>query len=175
MGIITSMNNLTINFTKASPDALDEVFALFCAAKDNLLLHGIDQWDELYPDREILEEDICRQELYTGRIGSKLACVFVLNSDCDEEYINGSWTRPDASFCVVHRLCVNPSFQRMGIGRKTMLHIEGYAAQLGFDEIRLDTFSQNPFSIRLYESLGYKTVGFAQWRKGKFLLMEKKI
>lgn len=169
------MNNYIIDFTLAQPHELDGIFAMFQAAVTELDRIGIPQWDELYPDMGILREDIERQELYIGRIDGTPVCAFVLNNECDDEYANGAWSRPDAGFCVIHRLCVHPEFQHHGIGRRTMEHIEKLALSLGFDEIRLDTFTRNPYSIRLYEHLGYRTVGTVRWRKGDFLLMEKSL
>lgn len=38
---------------------------------------------------------------------------------------------------------------------------------------RLDAFTENPFALKLYDNLGYSRVGYADWRKGRFYLMEK--
>ncbi len=169
------MRNYIIDFKIAQPDQLDDVFRLFCAVKDGLTASGIDQWDDVYPDRETLRQDIEKGQLQLGFADNTAVCAFVLNDECDEQYANGKWSRSDAHFCVVHRLCVNPQFQHCGIGRRTMQRIEQLALSLGYNEIRLDTFTLNPYSIRLYENLGYRTVGIAHWRKGDFLLMEKSL
>lgn len=67
--------------------------------------NGIPQWDEVYPSREDLQEDI-RQGTYS---------------------------------------------------------------------LRLDAFSENPFALKLYRSLGYRETGTAVFRKGKFYLFEKNL
>lgn len=64
-------------------------------------------------------------------------------------------------------------FQNKGIAKTTMQHIETELRQLGVDAIRLDAFTENPYALSLYENLGYKIVGYADWRKGRFYLMEK--
>ncbi|MOA35168.1 hypothetical protein D3C78_1565980 [compost metagenome] len=56
-----------------------------------------------------------------------------------------------------------------------MLLIEDLVKQMGLETIRLDAFSQNPYALRMYEKLHYRTVGEVQWRKGLFYLMEKKL
>ena len=45
----------------------------------------------------------------------------------------------------------------------------------GYDSIRLDCFTENPYSRKLYEKAGYSVVGYADWRKGRFELREKKL
>ena len=44
---------------------------------------------------------------------------------------------------------------------------------MGYQSIRLDVFSENPFAQKLYRKNGYVTRGSAEWRKGRFDLMEK--
>ena len=74
---------------------------------------------------------------------------------------------------MILKLCVNPIFQNKGIAKSTLLHIERQLIAKGIHVIRLDVFSNNPFAIKLYHSLGYSEVGYADWRKGRFFLMEK--
>ena len=82
---------------------------------------------------------------------------------------------PDAKYCIIHRLCVNPEFQNRGLAAQAIQHIETECRKNGFDEIRLDSYSKNPYAIRLYDTLGYAVVGHADWRKGRFDLREKKL
>ena len=138
--------------------------------KDN-----IPQWDEIYPDKTILEEDISKNQMYIGKIDNEIAVCFVLSEECDEEYKNGKWQYPDAKFNVIHRLCVNPKFQNRGIATETMKYIEELSKSQGYEVIRLDCFTLNPYSQKLYNKTGYSVTGYADWRKGRFELREKKI
>nr|WP_245251526.1 GNAT family N-acetyltransferase [Paenibacillus turicensis] len=113
--------------------------------------------------------------MFIGVVANKIACAFVLNSNYDEEYINGDWKYGNESFSIVHRLCVNPDFQNQGIGTRSMVLIEKMLRKNGIKSIRLDAFSLNPSALRLYEKIGYVRVGEANWRKGLFYLYEKKI
>ena len=81
----------------------------------------------------------------------------------------------DANYYVIHRLCVSSHFQKQGIGTRTVQHIEEQAKNIGAETIRLDAFTLNPHALKLYEKLGYREVGIANFRKGKFYLMEKKL
>ena len=53
--------------------------------------------------------------------------------------------------------------------------IENQIKEMGYQSVRLDTFTENPFAQRLYLHNGYESRGYANWRKGKFDLMEKKL
>ena len=138
--------------------------------KDN-----IHQWDEIYPDKDILKEDITKNQMYIGKTDNKIAVCFVLSEECDEEYKNGCRKYTDSRFNVIHRLCVNPLFQNQGIAAKTLEYIENLSKSEGYDSIRLDCFTQNPYSRKLYDKAGYSITGYADWRKGRFELREKKL
>ena len=53
--------------------------------------------------------------------------------------------------------------------------VEEQIKAMGYQSVRLDTFTENPFAQRLYLHNGYESRGYASWRKGKFDLMEKKL
>ena len=164
-----------MEYSKAEINQLDQIFSLFSDAIITMENAGIHQWDEIYPDKEILAEDISKNQMFIGKEGNDIAVCFVLSEDCDEEYKNGNWQWPKAKFCVIHRLCVNPKFQNQGIATKTMEYIENLCRTAGYNSIRLDRFTENPYSQKLYDKAGYSVVGYADWRKGRFELREKKI
>ncbi|WP_242874671.1 MULTISPECIES: GNAT family N-acetyltransferase [Clostridium] len=78
-----------------------------------------------------------------------------MNSDCDEQYINGNWKYQNATYNVIHRMCVNPKFQNQGIGALTLKHIERKLKSERVETIRLDVFSLNPFALKMYHKQGY--------------------
>jgi len=71
------------------------------------------------------------------------------------------------------RLCVSADSQNKGIGSKLLAHIEEQVKNMGYSSVRLDVFSENPYALKLYEKNGYEKRGHADWRKGRFFLMEK--
>jgi len=149
------------------------IFDMYSAAIENMENQGIHQWDEIYPDKETLRQDILLNQMYIGEKDNNIAVCFVLNEECDEEYNNASWICPDARFCIIHRLCVIPLFQNQGIAGQTMEYIENLCKSQEYNSIRLDCFTENPYSLRLYNKAGYSVTGYAEWRKGRFELREK--
>lgn len=167
-----------MNYRKAEESDLTEICLLVEAAIAEMEKNGIFQWDEIYPTTEDFLSDIKATSLFVGLEKSekdgkdKIAVIYALNKDCDDEYKKAAWSF-DGDYRVIHRLCVHPDFQRRGIARETLLHIEKQAVSLGAKSLRLDVFSQNPRSLALYEKAGYSKTGEALWRKGLFYLMEK--
>ena len=164
-----------MEYSKANINQLDEIFSLYSNAIITMEKADIHQWDEVYPNKEVLAEDIAKNQMYIGKLGQKIAVCFVLSEECDEEYKNGAWKYPDARFNVIHRICVNPEFQNRGIAAKTLDYIEKLSKSQGYETIRMDCYTLNPYSQKLYNKAGYSVTGYADWRKGRFELREKKL
>ena len=164
-----------LSVRKADSRDLDPVFDLFQKAIRVMDDLGIPQWDAFYPTKEILATDISKGQLFACETEGRIASVFVLNEEYDDEYDLADWKYPDGRFAIIHRLCVHPDFQRIGVGSETLRLIEDLAREKGYSSLRLDVFSQNPYSNRMYAKLGYEKIGEAHWRKGIFWLMEKRI
>lgn len=103
----------------------------------------------------------------------KIAVIYAINKEYDEQYNNGKWKYLDSEYRIIHRLCVNPLFQNKGVAKQALSFVEKELKGEGVETIRLDVFSENPFALSLYQKNGYEEVGIANWRKGKFYLMEK--
>jgi ribosomal protein S18 acetylase RimI-like enzyme len=59
----------------------------------------------------------------------------------------------------IHRLAVDPNFQKKGIGKSLMDFAEDYAKKNQFKTVRLDTFSQNKRNNKFYKSREYVKLG----------------
>lgn len=162
-----------LHYRKATLDDLNEICLLVAQAIAQMERQGIHQWDELYPTREDFAGDIRSGALYTACKDGEIVGIYTINQVSDEAYSRCSWDGAEETACIVHRLCVSPGHQGKGMGKLILSQIESQARTMGFASIRLDVFTQNPCSQRLYSHSGYAPRGYASWRKGRFLLMEK--
>jgi ribosomal protein S18 acetylase RimI-like enzyme len=152
-----------------------EVGKLIKLAVDEMESQGIYQWDDIYPTVDDFMCDIKKQQLYAGIINGEIAVVYVVNKECDEAYETGAWKYQNSEYRVIHRFCVNPKYQNKGIAKAVLKHIEKELVTQKVETIRLDVYSENPYALKLYFNNAYEKVGFADWRKGRFFLMEKNL
>ncbi|NRA10590.1 MAG: GNAT family N-acetyltransferase [Crocinitomicaceae bacterium] len=146
--------------SKGELHELDSILELTRACGKHMRDNGIDQWDENYPDRDSLLNDLNTETLFAYRENSVILGIVVLNESQDEEYAEIKWSTSDADRnIVVHRLAVQPDQQGKGIARKIMDFAEVHAKDQGYDAIRLDTFSQNPRNQKFYTNRGYNDLG----------------
>lgn len=164
---------MNIEYRLARLEDLSEIMIMVKNCIITMERNNIFQWDELYPTSEDFAEDMNNDSLYVGLYEGKIAVVFALNQQSDEEYKSGKWLYPNREYYILHRLCVNCFFQNKGVGKQTMQFIEKKLKAQNIQAVRLDVFSQNPYALSLYSHMGYCKVGHADWRKGRFYLMEK--
>jgi GNAT superfamily N-acetyltransferase len=158
----------------AVAEDLEALENIYKRAIQKMKNEGIFQWDELYPSRSILEEDVKKGQLQKIMADGETLGAVALNQEEDPEYeTNGEWHYKGKDFMVVHRMCVDSLHQGKGVGAGALGLIHEKCGKEGCKAIRLDAFCKNPIALRMYEKLGYKKVGEAQWRTGRFFLLEK--
>ncbi|MGC6507342.1 MAG: GNAT family N-acetyltransferase [Myxococcota bacterium] len=147
---------------------IDMIIRLTRACGRHMRANGIDQWDEHYPDRAVILNDLHTQTLFAYRKGTEILGIVVLNEAQDDEYADIGWSTNETDRnIVIHRLAVRPDQQGKGIGRKLMDFAEQWAKDNHYDAIRLDTFSQNQRNQRFYANRGYTNLGpvFLKYKK----------
>ena len=134
---------------------------------------GIEQWDEVYPSRENISQDITAGTLHVLCEQDTIIACITIDSQLDPMWQGLDWSADREPAAAVHRLMVHPSKQGLGHAKRLMLHAEDVAMRRGCRSIRLDTFLQNPAAMALYPRLGYRRTGIAMMRKGQFVGFEK--
>ena len=139
-GDISDINTI-LNITKS------------CAA--HMVQNNIYQWNEHYPDRDSFVNDAKNKQLYVYTENEKLLACISLCNKMDYVYRSVHWKTINENNLYVHRLAVDPNFQKKGLGRSLMDFAENYAKDNNYISVRLDTFSKNKRNLKFYESRGY--------------------
>jgi GNAT superfamily N-acetyltransferase len=141
-------------FERARPEDAEAIERLFGEAGRASRMNGATVWDEGYPNREIIDEDIARGELWALTEGGVLIAVVSLLEEDFENGVDAGWTR--APSCILSRLCVHPARQGQGIAAEMMRRATWEAARQGYRATRHLTSVDNPAALRLYRRLGYR-------------------
>ncbi len=150
--------NSTFKIKQADDRDVSDVMEVIRACTKAMRLAKIFQWDDIYPNRGQLEEDLKEGSLYLIRNVEICLGAASFNEKQEDAYQQVDW-QGSGPVLVVHRLCVDPAFQGQGIAKKLMSFGENMAMKRGFASIRLDAYSGNPKAVGLYERLGYQKVG----------------
>lgn len=139
---------------------LNQITNLLFKCRDHMINQGIDQWDEHYPNAEIVTKDIENKSIYSYREGQTIRGVISLYDTQPQEYENIDWkTQGEDRALVIYRLAVDPDWQGKGIARKLVDFAESYASQNNYASIRLDCYSKNERAFNLYQHLNYDVRG----------------
>ena len=161
-----------MDIVTATTQDLDAVMAIVQSCIAHMRAHGIDQWDDIYPDRATFEEDVANGTLYLAVERQVCRGIMVLNAYQDPAYATVAWHYREEPILVVHRLAVDPMYQGQGIASQLMDFAEAQGRSRGARALRLDAFSQNPSAVRLYMKRQYRLAGPVTFRTGTFYCFE---
>ena len=150
---------------KAIKDDLHRIIEITKACAVFMISNNIFQWNEHYPNIETFENDALNENLYVLEINKKLIGCLVISHEMDEFYMKVKWQTPNYNNIYLHRLAVDPSYQKKGYAKQLMNFSFEYAKVNSIKSIRLDTFSGNPFNNIFYSNLGFKKLGKIYFRK----------
>jgi len=137
----------------------ETILRLYRQANEVLLAEGIIQWNDDYPSPKVLKENLANGNTWVFRDHGQPIATITLDEDQDLQYQLIQWAYVSNRVLVVHRLCVAPGFQKLGKARQMMQFAESFAVLNQYQAIRLDAYLGNPYSQKLYRSLGYHEAG----------------
>jgi GNAT superfamily N-acetyltransferase len=154
---------------------LENIMKLYSSCVAGMIKNGIDQWDESYPNPEIIRADLQAGTYYVAEIKAEIIGGINIDKNQDTTYLALDWEDKSDSFLVVHRLGVKEEFWNKKIGKDLMLFTEKLVIEKGMKSIRLDTYSGNPKAMEFYRRLGYRELGTIDLKpnKDKYFCFEK--
>ncbi len=159
----------TYTIQQARSEDLIQVAQLLQACNLAMRSAGVEQWDADYPNLEQVEKDWQAQSLWILVDQGELLATITVDDKQADQYRNIDWQWNYERVLVIHRLAVHPSAQGRGIGRILGEWAEAYGREEGYQVIRLDAYSGNPHSYRLYERLAYHRAAGECWFNNKKL------
>ncbi|MBU3076074.1 GNAT family N-acetyltransferase [Clostridium estertheticum] len=166
-----------MDFIKGKKKDLSGILDIISNCIKHMESQSIYQWNEFYPNSDIIENDIKSEHCYVLKDNGKYIAYVAINEEQSPEYSKINWSTDGIKVLVIHRLSVHPESQGKGIAKKMLKFIEDVAAVNNYSCIRLDAYSGNETALKLYENFGYKKVGqlYFPWRDIPFNCYEKNI
>ncbi|HWK99002.1 MAG TPA: GNAT family N-acetyltransferase [Parapedobacter sp.] len=152
-------------FRKAQRNELPQIWGIIQHAIARRKDEGSDQWQDGYPNPEVLRDDIDKGVGFVLVEGETVAgyCAVLINDEPAYATIDGKWLT-HGDFVVFHRVAVVKDHLGKGLARKMMEHIEAFAVHNNIRSIKADTNYDNPAMLRTFESMGYVYCGEVYFR-----------
>ena len=156
---------------KTTSADLDALMDIFDEARATIAALGIDQWQNGYPSRDVITEDISKERSYTVEVDSTPCGTFVLVDDGEITYdhiYNGHWLTGDESddYVAIHRVAISVSRRGSGISTAIIDYAAQYARSLGRTSLRIDTHEGNVVMRRMLEKHGFQYCGVIYLQNG---------
>lgn len=150
-------------FRKAKASELDEIMKIIDDAKAFMKASGLNQWQDGYPNRESIAEDIKRGETYVltrdGHIAAT-ALVTLLGEPC-YDVIEGEWKNSEP-FVTVHKVAAAGELRGKGATSEMFSEIEKYALENGMRNIKIDTHRDNLRMQGFLKKTGFEYCGVVE-------------
>ena len=150
-----------MNFRKTTEKDLDSVIKIIDEAKEFLKNNNIDQWQNGYPNKEVILRDIENDHSYVLDDNGEIIATTVLSFDGDKNYdviYNGDWIT-DNKYGVIHRIAVSRDYANRGIGKKIIESSEDIAKENNIKSMRADTHKDNKTMQSLLLKNGFEYCG----------------
>lgn len=165
-----------MNIRLADEQDIPPILELISFIVKNMNKNGINIWNPSYPAITHISSDIKEQHLYILEESEEKEIVGIaaLKNQQPIEYETVSNFKK-TKFKLIKRLCIHPKVQKQGYGKKIVEFLEDKSKNLGFDSIRLDTWSdlKNVKVHSFYEKMGYEKKEELEMEGEYFFVYEK--
>lgn len=132
-------------FRQAMPKELEQVMQIIRQAQADLKEAGINQWQNNYPNEEVIQADIIKGQSYVLVEREKVLATVVVSFKGEPTYDNiyeGKWLS-SMPYAVVHRIAVSKACKGQGVASILMHHIEAISLIRNVKSIKVDTHPDN--------------------------------
>ncbi len=151
-----------MHYHTAQPEDIERICQIIESAKESLRSRAIDQWQRGYPNREVVEGDICRGvgRVVTNNKGTVVGygALILTGEPAYDLLTDGEWLT-EGQYGVIHRLCTHSDEARKGVAGYFMAAAEEELIRQGVRSMRIDTHPENLYMQGLIVKRGYTYCG----------------
>lgn len=162
------------NFRQAESSDVSRIWEIIQQAIQARKEDGSNQWQDGYPNPEVLQNDIDKATAYVLTYGNQIIgyTAILVNDEPEYAKIVGKWLTND-DFIVFHRVAIAKDYLGKGLAKRFFGFIEEIAKSKKIKSIKADTNFDNPAMIHLFEKSGYKYCGEVYFRDSPRKAFEK--
>ncbi|RZM01367.1 MAG: GNAT family N-acetyltransferase [Pedobacter sp.] len=165
---------MELKFEQAAPAQIPEIWKILQDAIMRRKDDGSEQWQDGYPNPQVIEKDILRNSGFVLTDGTAIAgyCAIIFNDEPAYAEIEGEWLT-DGDFLVFHRVAIANDYLGRGLSKIMLKYIEEYAITRGIKSIKADTNFDNAAMLNIFTKAGYVYCGEVFFRGSARKAFEK--
>jgi len=161
-------------FRKAAAEDLNQIWDIIEAAIKRRKEEGSNQWQDGYPNPEVVKADVEKDSGYVLMDGETVAgyCAILINDEPEYANLKGKWLT-NGDFVLYHRVAVSEKYLGQGLAQRMLKHVEDFARANKIRSVKADTNFDNIGMLRIFEKLGYTYCGEVTFRGSARKAFEK--
>lgn len=167
---------MNFKFEKATLTQIPQIWEILLQAILRRKKDGSKQWQDGYPNEEIVKSDIEKGFAYVLMFDEEIVgyAAVIFNDEPAYADIKGSWLSND-EFIVIHRIAISDKQSGKGLAKLIMKFTEDLALNNNIYSVKVDTNFDNIAMLKTFERSGYTYCGEVMLRDGLRKAFEKKL
>ena len=159
---------------KAKQTELNQIWEIIQYAIAQRKADGSQQWQDGYPNRDSIQNDINQQYGYVVEENDSILLYAAIIFDVEPAYnnIEGNWLT-NGDYVGVHRVAASPLAKGKSIATKFFQMLEDLALTQNVFSIKVDTNFDNIPMLKILDKLGYTYCGEVYFRGSARKAFEK--
>ncbi|MDD2985475.1 GNAT family N-acetyltransferase [Flavobacterium sp.] len=156
---------MNYQFRKAELTEAPEIWTILQNAILRRKADGSNQWQDGYPNPEIVETDIKKGIGYVLVEQNKIIgyCAVLINDEPEYANLQGEW-RTNTDFVVFHRVAIAASHLGKNLSKKIIAYLEEFARANKIYSLKADTNHDNFAMMAIFEKAGFVFCGIVHFR-----------
>lgn len=161
-------------FRQATANDITQIWEILAAAIERRKIDGSKQWQDGYPNPEVIKNDIDKAIGYVLTNGDVIIgySAILINDEPAYADIQGKWLT-NGDFLVYHRVAISAHYLGKGLAQTLLKHIEGLALAKNITSLKVDTNFDNTGMLKILNKLGYVYCGEVFFRGSPRKAFEK--
>lgn len=149
-----------MNFREAKKEDIENILEVISHAKEYMKRNNSTQWNENYPNKETIINDIEKNIGYVLIVENLIRGYMVVEFSDDEIYknIKGKW-KTFGNYASIHRCAIHKELRGQGYGSELFKFAEKLALSKNIRSVRVDTAPENETMKHLFNKNGYEYCG----------------
>ena len=134
-----------MEFRKAVETDVDSIMKIIKQAQDYFKEKGINQWQNNYPNVEVISNDVAEKNSYVLLKNNEVVATAVVSFKGEKTYesiYEGEWIS-NKEYAVVHRIAVDNNHKGLGLSSQIIKNVEELCVEKGVSSIKVDTHEEN--------------------------------
>ncbi|MFV5685857.1 GNAT family N-acetyltransferase [Flavobacterium sp. GB2R13] len=165
---------MNYHFRKAELSEIAPIWEILQQAIQRRKEDGSTQWQDGYPNPEIVQKDIEKGQGFVLVAGETIIgySAILINDEPAYEKIEGNWLT-NGDFVVLHRVAISEKYLGKGLAKMILKYIEDFAVSNNIYSVKADTNFDNIAMMKIFEKSGYTYCGEVYFRGSSRKAYEK--